>query len=154
MTLKNVTTEPVAITWDGITYTWQPAEEKTLVYGVGLHCRDNRQSQLEVVAESVGLAPDTVRVEVSLVNPGPDELTVRWDNMPYTFRPNEPVVVDQALAHPLTVAARQVIAREDLKASLDYFAPPTDKLAAAEPAAEAPAKPKRTRKPKRAAAAE
>lgn len=150
MTLKNVTPNQVRVGWDGTEFVWEPGEEKTLRYGVGLHCRDSRQSALTVVDESFGIAPETVVVEAKLVNNGKDTLTVSWDGIPHVFEPGEVVVVDQSLAHPLMTNARQIIARDDLDATLDIVGgEPTTEAPAAE---EAPApKPRRTRKPKSAA---
>lgn len=147
ITLKNISTEPVRIGWDGIEYVWEPGEEKTLVYGVGLHCRDNRQASLTVVGESTGIAPETVKVEVQLVNSGSEAVTVGWDGVPYVFKPGEPVTVDQSLAHALMTNARTQIAQNKLSASLELVAPVTD---ASAPSAE-PAPKRKTRKKKKAA---
>lgn len=146
MTLKNISNERVSVPWDGIEYAWEPGEEKTLVYGVGLHCRDNRQSSLTVVGEAMGVAPETVKVEVQLVNNGKEFLSVMWDGVAYGFKPGDPVTVDQSLAHPLMTNARTQIAASKVDATLEPF------VAVEAPAevSEAPQPKKATKKSKKA----
>ena len=106
ITIENTSDHAVTDTWDSKEYTFAAGAQATLRFGVGLHFAD-KHSEIRVVSESVGIAPDVLVDTVAIISAGPSAVDVMWDGHPYHFEPGAEARLERGLADTLITHARK-----------------------------------------------